>query len=327
MRLGEIKNILDKYLTPEHIIALDVENNRAYGNQYVVIKNYNKLVFIENFVAEQGLIVQGREVFLNAIKPNNPNSSEVIMQTGIVNQISQYINALNQFVRIYYLTLNTMVKPQDPQLLNIKLPDRDNFSIKDMEKLMKKLHVILNGISDAIDIAASFDIVGVDSGSKWLEVKIGVGPENTIKLFTVIMGLLGIAILTLELRESYYKSETAKLSYEILEQEYKEKTSFDEHVIRMVDKKRGADIENLLKQTGVDKPDAKNKMDTIVVHIVETLRDGVEFHPSLNPPEYIKEESGEIHIDYDKLHEIEAKAKKPKQITEDKSENTEVGDK
>ena len=62
-------------------------------------------------------------------------------------------------------------------------------------------------------------------------------------------------------------------------------------------------------------------MDTIVVHIVETLRDGVEFHPSLNPPEYIKEESGEIRIDYDKLHEIEAKTKKPKQITEDKSES------
>ena len=220
-----------------------------------------------------------------------------------------------------------MVKPQDPQLLNIKLPDKDDFSIKDMEKLMQKLHVILNGISEAIDIAASFDIVGVDSGSKWLEVKIGVGPENTTKLFTVIMGLLDIAILTLELRESYYKSETAKLSYEILEQEYKEKTPFDEHIIRMVDKKRGADIENLLKQTGVDKPDAKNKMDTIVVHIVETLRDGVEFHPSLNPPEYIKEESGEIHIDYDKLHEIEAQAKKPKQITEDKSENADAAEK
>ena len=93
MRLGEIKNILDKYLTPEHIIALEIENNRNYGNQYVVIKNYNKLIFIENFVAEQGLIVQGREVFLNATQPNNPNASEVIMQTGVVNQISQYINA------------------------------------------------------------------------------------------------------------------------------------------------------------------------------------------------------------------------------------------
>lgn len=327
MRLGEIKNILDKYLTPEHIIALDVENNRGYGNQYVVIKNYNKLIFIENFVAEQGLIVQGREVFLNATKPNNPNSSEAIMQTGIVNQISQYINALNQFVRIYYLTLNTIVKPQDPQLLNIKLPDKDDFSIKDMEKLMQKLHVILNGISEAIDVPASFDIVGVDSGSKWIEIKVNVGPECATKLFGIIMGILSIGIGTFELREHYYQSEEAKLSYEIIDKEYKKQIGFDDHVIRMVDKKRDTDIETLLKKTDIKKPDAKNKMDTIVAHIVDALHDGVEFHPSLNPPEYIKEESGEIHIDYDKLHEIEAQAKKPKQITEDKSENADAGEK
>ncbi len=317
MRLGEIKNILDKYLTPEHIIALEIENNRAYGNQYVIIKNYNKLVYIENFVAEQGLIVQGREVFLNATKPNNPNSSEAIMQTGIVNQISQYINALNQFVRIYYLTLNTMVKPQDPQLLNIKLPDRDNFSIKDMEKLMQKLHVILNGISEAIDIPASFDIVGVDSGSKWIEIKVNVGPDCATKLFGIIMGILGIGIGTFELREHYYQSEEAKLSYEIIDKEYKKQTSFDDHVIRMVDKKRDTDIEILLKKTDIKKPDAKNKIDTIVAHIVDALHDGVEFHPSLNPPEYITDENNVIRVDYEKFHEIETKKHQPKQIKSD----------
>ena len=87
--------------------------------------------------------------------------------------------------------------------------------------------------------------------------------------------------------------------------------------MRMVDKKRDADIDNLLKQTGVNKPDAKNKMDTIVAHIVDALHDGVEFHPSLNPPEYITDENNVIRVDYEKFHEIETKKHQPKQIKSD----------
>lgn len=48
------------------------------------------------------------------------------------------------------------------------------------------------------------------------------------------------------------------------------------------------------------------------------LGEGVEFHLSLNSPEYAKEKSGNLEIDYKKIRAIHAahaaKASKPKQL-------------
>jgi hypothetical protein len=46
--------------------------------------------------------------------------------------------------------------------------------------------------------------------------------------------------------------------------------------------------------------------------LVEALGDGAEFHLSLNPPEYAKEQSGQLTIDYTKIREIQ-KVETPKQ--------------
>ncbi len=321
MRLGEIKNILDQYLSPEHTIVLNTEAKSGYGNQYVLIKHYDRFVFIESFLAQQGISLNVRDNFLSHLKPHNPHSEEVLIQNNVLTQINQYLNALNPFVQMFYMVISNLAKPQDPHMLNIKLPDKEDFSIKDMENLMKKLHIIFCGIADSIDIPASFDIVGVESGSKWLDVKINVDVKQSLTLFGVIMGLLSIGTKTFQTREAFFKSEEAKLSYEIMEEEYRKNIGFEEHVIRMVDKKRGNDIAEVLEKTGVNKPDAKNKMETIVVQIVEALRDGVEFHPSLNPPEYIKDEANGIKVNYEMIKEIEAEQNKPKQITEEKQED------
>ena len=147
-------------MSPEHTIVLNTEAKSGYGNQYVLIKHYDRFVFIESFLAQQGISLNVRDNFLLHLKPHNPHSEEVLIQNNVLTQINQYLNALNPFVQMFYMVISNLAKPQDPHMLNIKLPDKEDFSIKDMENLMKKLHIIFCGIADSIDIPASFDIVG-----------------------------------------------------------------------------------------------------------------------------------------------------------------------
>lgn len=308
MRLGEIKSILDKKLTAERKIPLVTAAQPQMGNQYYNVVNFNDLIYIEQFITDLGINDLNRATFEKFVA-----DKQSIISMQFFQQIQQYITQLNAKILFYYKILEKIVVSQDQHIINIKLPDKD-LSFKDMEKLIKEFNIIFQGVAEATNIPAAFNIVGVDSGSKWLEVKI-IAP---IGLFAVVMGAMELSTNLFNIREAYYKSEEAKLSYEVMVAKYKEEITFEKHVEEMAKQKQSDAIKCLLKDNEIKLNNAESQMDIVVSNITKVLKNGVEFHPSLNPPEYINDDSDVFHFDYTKFKEIQKQNAEAKQIESSK---------
>ena len=74
------------------------------------------------------------------------------------------------------------------------------------------------------------------------------------------------------------------------------------------------------------KNEVKTKLLVTSKKIAEQLEKGIEFHLSLNPPEYVSEKNNIIEIDYEKIKAIKENENKPKEITDETIENNEEND-
>lgn len=72
-------------------------------------------------------------------------------------------------------------------------------------------------------------------------------------------------------------------------------------------------VDEIKETKGESRESAHNKLLMATKELIKELGDGVEFHLSLNPPEYAEETAGSLTIDYKKMPAIETK-KELKQI-------------
>ena len=92
-------------------------------------------------------------------------------------------------------------------------------------------------------------------------------------------------------------------------------------VIKVKIEQRIEKIVKELPRNGQTEQEAISKMTKAVTAIEAELNNGLEFHLSLNPPKYAEEDSGNISINYNMLHEIENKDIEPKQIKQTVSDD------
>lgn len=312
MRLGELKNKLDYVIDEEtHQIILDAES--LYGNQAYQIKNFNLLSDALTALSTQKWNNFDSQVFVE-IKSKYDMKDTVIISAQEYTLLKRYIDNINTELPLFYSILETMVNKQDEQIINIKLPEKEDFSLNNLSEINARLDKLFK----EINIDGTYTFKGFDIGTSWYEILI-VGTLT----YKFLISALKIAQEFFKAEKLFYESGEARTNYKaaLLQLKRQEEKIDDKKVkeyansvIKVKIEQRIEEIVKELPRNGQTEQEAISKMTKAVTAIEAELNNGLEFHLSLNPPKYAEEDSGSISINYNMLHEIEDKDGEPKQI-------------
>lgn len=317
MRLGEIKNKLAKVTNDQKQIVIQEE--QLYGGQAYIVKNYNELISAFEILAKFSWNDANYEEINNIIQEHGAESQLTQLPQAQFNQLSAYVSSLNQKFPLYFSILETMVETQDEQVINLKLPDSID-SLKDLTNLNGKLESLFKKFV----IDGEFKFEGFDKGTNWYEICI-----TGIATYPVVIACLKVAQQYCKMKKEYYDSEKAKLDYQASLKDTDNnftKADLKEYVNRRLHLELMKEISNIVKKVdernGHSEKELESKLVIATKNLVEVMGDGVEFHLSLNPPQYAKEEDGRLIIDYKKMSSLKSKKEKSiNQIPETLEEN------
>jgi len=227
------------------------------------------------------------------------------------NDLNKYVWAIRANTTIYYSVLESMCEEQEEQMINIKLPDKKILDLSELNKFNNRI----KKICDTFWVDGGFEFRWFDNGSdRYMFAALGV---MTYRVF-----LIGLKIAKefFETKKLYYESEKAKIDYKASLKQWEEETKkgFEEYQerrlnIRIDDKVKQEYGEITIKN---GRAPVETQMVIAIKELIKELKEWTEFHLSLNPPEYARENGKLIEIDYKKLPKIEEETK----ALEDKEE-------
>lgn len=306
MRLGEIRNLIDEVADDNKNIIIDSES--LFGDQAYNLSNYSKLIRLLVVLSDQDWNDADYTV-VEELKNKYGEAVKVQVTQDEYGRLNSYISLLNQKIPLFYSILETMVEEQQEQTINIKLPERIN-SIVELNKFNKELVDLFK----SFNLTGEFEFKGFDSGTSWYQVLV----TGEI-LFRYFIGCLGVALCIVQLKKTYYESESARLNYlasineDVTPVDADQKKHSDRFVKVSLEDGVGKVIHNVKDTNGKTAPEITSELVMATTRLVKELDEGTEFHLSLNPPDYAKEEAGRLEIDYKSMPAIE-KSKEIKQL-------------
>lgn len=311
MRLGEIKQILDKVLNEDkNIILINEPLNGGYTYR----------------IAKYGSIIESLEILsklawnqldytpIQVIRDNyHIDQQEVQITQDEFNQLNSYISSLNEKIPLFMSILDTMVEKQDEQIINIKLTNKIN-KLDDLTKINTRLDDILK----RYNADGQFEFKGFDKGTNWYVIL-----ATGVLSYRFLIAGLDIAQKYFDTRKSYFESEKAKLDLKAaLDKEEITDEDLKGYKERRLSSLIKGEVESAIEKIGVG-TNSKNELTLKIIQattklIKELDEEGTEFHLSLNPPEYAEEYMGSLTIDYSKMPVLNngEKDEKLKQISQ-----------
>lgn len=299
MRLGEIKQKIDRVVSEDFIIV--VKNQPLYGEQAQEITNYGDIVeALEMLSKFEWNDITETEV--DEIAKTYPKKVVATLPLVDFNKLSAIIGRVNTTLPLYYSILDTMVEEQDEKVINIQLPSKIK-SLDDLNEFNTRLSKLLK----TFQIDGEFEFRQFDKGTSWYE-------ECAIGVFTYkyFVACLKIAQEYFKTEAEYFKSREAEIAYEaakisLVSQE--KEITFDEYKqnwLRVFIKQEVTSLvtEKIKELNGHSSEELQTKLVTATTALVKELGEGTEFHLSLNPPEYAREQAGQLVIDYKKIKEV-----------------------
>ena len=297
MRLGEIKNIISAVLGDNNTIVIDAAP--MYGNQVYEIKNYALLIKALKVVSEQAWNEVGFENIAKIIAKYGEHDEVKQVPTQEYNILQQYIAQVNSKIPVFYGILNTMIKPQDEHVINIKLAEAQNNTLENLSEVNKNIDLILRAIS----VDGGYEFKGFDVGSSWYEVLIGGALT-----YKALVGAIDLAQKFFGATEAYFKSKEAQIAY----QAAKDKKATNTELRKFAATFKKLELEEAAKEL-VNKMEVGDNAEEVTTKIVKTvdllqkqMELGIEFHLSLNPPKYAQEIDGKISINYEEIRAMNA---------------------
>lgn len=316
MRLGEIKQILDNVIDEKNNIVL--ENEAIFDGQAYIVNNYVDVVRALEILEDQEWNDYDSSQILVILRNHPPKRNKQQVTQEEFNQLISYISSLNQKLPYFYSILDSIVEEQDEKCINIKLPEK-TITLKELSGFNKQFEETLS----LFNIDGGFVFSGFDVGTSWYIVC-----AEGILSCQFFIACLKVAQELLKTRSEWFKSEEAKLSFEVAKRHSKELSSSDYEktwLDMLLDNKIKEVIEKIGETNGATKEEAHTKLLKGTRSLIKQLGDGVEFHLSLNPPPYTSEIKGSLEIDYKKIQQMRAKelgSDKQKELIEPKTEKT-----
>lgn len=301
MRLGEIKNIIKPLLNENKQIILDSE--QMYGGQAFLIPKFAEIIAILDIFSEQDWNQQDYTQIEN-IKNNHPVSGgSATLDPTEFSYLSSYIGGLNQRLPLYYSIIETLITEQNEQTINIKLSDKIE-SLENLTEVNKRLEYIFK----LLKFDGEVKFKGFDRGTDWYVIVI-----TGYISYQCTIGCLKIAQEYFKTKSEYFKSEKARLAYEVSlkkEEKYTEK-GYELYANKFLDALIEKKVKEAINKIGPGGGRTIAEMETFLIKatakLIKELNEGIEFHLSLNPPDYASEQAGMLKIDYKMIEENNAK--------------------
>lgn len=318
MRLGELKKILDNVVDDTNKIV--IESKQLYGGHMYKISNYSALITALDAIKTQSWIDFSSEIVEILNLKISKNKSEVELSPTDYNSLMQFVNNINNKLPLFYGILDGIVDEQEEQIINIKLPTKEDFSLKKLSDINSRLDKLFK----EINIDGEYSFKGFDIGTSWYKVLI-IG-ALTYKFF---ISALKIAQEFYNAEKAFYESGEAKIHYQAallhLKQEQGKINDNDikEYAKQVVSVRIENTIEEIVKElptNGQTENEVITKMSKTIAAITAEMNNGLEFHLSLNPPEYAEEDGEKISIDYELVRQIQEEQDRPKALTNETSE-------
>lgn len=311
MRVGEIQKKLSSILNSSNQVVMD--SIAIYGGQAYTIRNYGLIVDALEILAPQ----PWNTIDFNPVKSvidehGHARSAQLSVEEYTI--LETYISSLNQLLPIYVGVIESLTEEQDSQVINVMLPD----SIQTLAELAT-MNDKINDVFKLFKEDGEIVFEGFDKGTDWLILLLS--GEITFPLF---LGCLDAARKYCEVRESWYKSEKARIDYEAAAAAFEQKItepSFEKYQENHLNNQLTSDVKKVLANlelNGRTKPERENKILAATKGLIEAMGEGVEFHLSLNPPEYATETQGNLEINYKKLQALREPKEKTKNLPEGK---------
>lgn len=298
MRLKLLYKVLEE-ATENSQFILSAEP--IYGGQAYKVYNFKMLRQALLDLKGQNLMLVDISELAERIITSNKRDL-VMLSSAEYAELQNFINSINQTLPTVLTVLRNFSPKQDEQILNIKLPEGlnnpeqySNFN-KRIASLFQKF-----GISKE-----NVHIVGFDSGSQWYEVLC----QNASWIFPFIISCLQLALEVWKfLKDSKDKPET-QFNVNIINNNFAkdgEKITIDDYLEKVIDEKIQKGVEERISKLGTPGGKTQGESTTMLVQatkeLVKELGEGTEFHLSLNPPDYIKDEATTEYftIDYNSI--------------------------
>ncbi len=309
MRLGEIKQKLDEVISTKGILS--IQNEPLYAEQAQKVLNYGDLLDALEIIARFDWNDLSKDQ-LQTIISKYPKESVAIMELADFNTFSAYIGKINEKLPLFYSILEDMVDEQDEQIINVKLPKK----LVSLEEL-SQFNGRINTLFKSFQIDGEIKFCDFDKGSSWYEILV-----TGYFAYRYFLACLKVAQEYLKAEKEYFSSKEAEISYQTAKlalenlqkkslredkaidvlslEEYKENwlTNFIRENIKTL-------VEEEIKElNGGTSEEIQTRFVVATTALVKELGEGTEFHLSLNPPEYAKEQAGKLVIDYKKLRTV-----------------------
>lgn len=315
MRLIEAKNILDRVVNESKQVV--VENQPGFNNAVFSIPKMDDYIEFLYFIAsllfsdlkkeeiDQQLFIQEKRNMLSQEEFNSFNA---------------LIGKANNNLQIVYSVIDSFAEKQDPQLVNIKIPEKVK-TLEELSKFNKKVEDLFKKFDYGND-KNNIIFSGVDKGTAWLEIVI-----NNPSLHIDFTLSLSLALHFIQHWTAHKNSSVYNLTFNIFqdcesdkgEKDYEEvyKTKFFETELNK------KEVKEKIQLNGREQPEKVTSIIMGARSIIEFMDEGSELRISYNPPEYIQENKNFFEINYSKLPKPEQKeveVKKKKEIDQPKIE-------
>ena len=321
MRLGVLRKIIDE--TTDDNIQLIFEAESVVSGHLYHISGYNTLITALETLADQPWLKIDTEILEGITEAYGKTATEVQISQEHFGVLSEIVGKINQALPVFYGILETLVDEQDEHIVNIKIPADSIRDLDALSKFNKELQEVFKLIVKHKGLRGDIEFKGFDTGSSWYKMLIVGGTM----VYGAFMGGIEIAEGMIEVRKVWYETEAIRLSLEAEKRKQAKKgeapapvtkdeikRSIDEMFEIKIEEQVGLLIANLSESPN-DLKEMKVSITMGLHKLIALMENGTEIHPSLNPPEFIKQDDEQrFEIDYKRLKKSLAKKEKPPQI-------------
>ncbi len=321
MRLGVLKKIIDEATDDNIQLIFEVES--VFSGHFYHISGYNTLITALEALADQPWLETNAEILEDITKAYGKTATEAQISQEHFGELSQIVNEINQELPVFYGILEVLVDEQDEHIVNIKIPADSISDLDELSKFNKELQEVLKLIVKHKGLGGDIEFKGFDTGSSWYEILITGGPI----VYFALMGVIVIAEGMLQVQKLWYENQEIRLSLEAEKRKQAKegeapKPVTDDEIKRRVNEMVEIKIEEQVDQLIAELSELPNGPEEMKISITKGLEKlialiekGTEIHPSLNPPEFIKQDDEQrFSIDYERLKKLLEKKEKPPQI-------------
>ena len=329
MRLGVLKNIIDD-ATDENI-HLKFEAQNLYEGKLFEINSYKTLIAALAILIDQPWLETDTEPFNKLIEDYGDTAEKVQITPEQHSALTQIVNQANKQLPVFYGILDEMVEEQEQEVINVKIPENNLTDFDSLNKFNKDLQEVFKLIVKYKGFRGDIKFKGFDIGTSWYEVLIIGGPL----VYSAFLGVIEIADRLIQTRKGWYESEDIRLSVEAKKRELATeenpaekvtKNDIKTHIDNLFVISAEEQVVKLIEKFPKPPNDLKEMQNSILMglnKIITLIEKGTEFHPSLNPPDFVKLNGEQLfHVDYEGLKKSLEKKEEPAQI-EDQTQEVE----